>query len=104
MKVPRKLDVLIKFYKQTISNEKISHRVRMQAAERLSGIYTAHMIQAEKAAARKAKAEARALAQQGQHRAILPQESNVQANDDEKIASIFNSLLSPKGGSADATK
>jgi hypothetical protein len=59
-KLKRKYDTLTKFLQETIANEKISHRVRMSAAERLDGIYSKHRFYEEKAAARKERTELRA--------------------------------------------
>lgn len=79
----------------------------MQAAQRLSEIYTAYMIQAEKAAARLKRAEARSAAQRGQQGALDTQESPSEANglnEDEQLSAVFGSILNGKGKDSDGTE
>lgn len=101
LKAPRKLDVLIKFYKETISNTKISHRTRMSAAARLDDLYARHLLMEEKAAARKERYEARAAAQRGREGGIPAQESALDTSEDARLDAVFGSLLRRKVGDAD---
>lgn len=103
MKIPRKMDTLVRFYKQTISNERISHRTRMQAAARLSEIYERAELLHEKNAARKERYEARETAQREPGGANAAQETPLEVGEteDEKLASVFGSLLRGKVGNAD---
>lgn len=106
MKVSRKMDALVRFYKQTISNERISHRTRMQAAARLSEIYERAELLHEKNAARAERAELRAAAQREPGGAVPAQESPSEVselNEDEAISSVFGSLLRGKVVSSDDT-
>jgi hypothetical protein len=61
----RRYDVLTKFLKEMIVNSK-SDKVRMQAAERLDGIYARHEQYEQQALQRKHRADIRALATQEQ--------------------------------------
>lgn len=104
MKVPRKLDPLIRFFKETISNDKVSLRTRMSAAVRLDDIYARHALMEEKAAARKERSELRATAQREPGGANAAQETASEANglnEDEAISSVFGSLLRGRVGDAD---
>ena len=106
MKVPRKLDPLIKFFKETISNDKVSFRTRMEAARRLDDIYARHLLMAEKTAARLERAEARSLAQRTQEGAIPAQETaseESELSEDARFDAVFGSLLRGKVGSTDDT-
>jgi hypothetical protein len=60
-KVSRKYDRLTKYLNSVISNEGMSPKVRMQATETLNSIYSRHEHYADRAAARKERAELRAL-------------------------------------------
>lgn len=96
MKVSRKMDPLIKFFKQVISNDKISIRTRISAATRLDDLYARHLLMEEKAAARKERAEAKAAAQRGQEGANATQETpseESRLNDDERLDAVFSSIL-----------
>lgn len=106
MKVPRKLDVLIKFYKQTISNERISHRTRMSAAIRLDEIYGRFALLHEKAAARKERYEARATAQREPGGANAAQETapeESELSEDARLDAVFGPILNRKGKDSDGT-
>lgn len=100
MKIPRKLDVLIKFYKETISNTKVSHRTRMSAAARLDDLYARHLLMQEKTAQRLERAELRALAQRTQEGGIPVQESaseESELSENERLDAVFSSILGSKG-------
>jgi len=76
----------------------------MQAAQRLSEIYTAYMIQAEKAAARKERAELRAVAQRESGGGIPAQETLSEVSElteDERLDAVFGKLLNGKVVSTD---
>lgn len=60
----RKYSVLTRFYRETIHNPRISHRVRMQAAARLDDLLARHEQAVQQAEARKGRAELRSLAEQ----------------------------------------
>jgi hypothetical protein len=61
-RLPRRYDATVKFFKHTLANEKISHRVRLQAAMRLSDILLEH----DRTINRKELAQERAAARQGE--------------------------------------
>jgi hypothetical protein len=82
-KVSRRYDKLVKFFRDTLANESITHRVRMQAAERLSEIYARHDEAAEKAAARKDRAETRAVSGQEQQGAAETPQTLLQDHEQE---------------------
>jgi hypothetical protein len=60
----RKYAELVRFFKSTMSNERMSHRVRMSAAVRLDDILARHELAAQHDAARKERSDVRALALQ----------------------------------------
>jgi hypothetical protein len=102
----RKYQELVRFWKATISNPRVSHRVRMSAAQRLDDLYRRHEFYEQQAIARKDRAEARALSQQGQEGAVplqesasVMQETDAVSSEDERIASVFNNILNGKGSS-----
>lgn len=101
MKIPRKLDVLIKFYKQTIANDKVSFRTRMSAAARLDDLYARHALMYEKAEMRKERAELRATAQRTQEGGIPAQESPLEMNETETMDAVFGSILNGERDKAD---
>jgi hypothetical protein len=76
----------------------------MQPPERLDGLYARHELYAEKAAARKGRAELRALAGQGQGSAIPLQESipetdaTEETDESQRVQDVFARLLRPKEG------
>jgi hypothetical protein len=84
-KVSRRYDKLVKFFRDTLANESITHRVRMQAAERLSEIYARHDEAAEKAAARKDRAETRAVSGQSQQGATEASQTPTQDHEQEQL-------------------
>lgn len=61
-RLPRRYDAAAKFFRQTIANEKIGHRVRFQAALRLSEILLEH----DRAELRKELARERASGRSGE--------------------------------------
>ena len=101
VKVSRKYDRLTKFLNSVIGNEGISPKVRMSAAETLNSIYSRHEHYCERSAARKERAEVRALAiDQG---TPVPPVSNRQdeedaaATEDARLAASFERFLPGKG-------
>ena len=100
----RKYDALIKFLREMMANGK-SERVRMQAAERLDGIYARHELAEQETLRRqdrielrrlKAEAESLAEAQRLQEAAIPAQEPTAENESDERTQAIFSRLLKPK--------
>jgi hypothetical protein len=100
VKVPRKMDTLIRFFKEVIANDKMSIRVRMQAAQRLDDLYSRH----EMAASRKERSELRKKAGQ---EAVVPTdeankidealESELSEEEQERLREerIFRDILEP---------
>ncbi len=102
-KLPRRrYQELVRFWKQTLTNSKVSHRVRMSAAQRLDDLYRRHEFYEQQAESRKAKAETLAAMAHGQEGAIAPQESvserlaREQALESERMQEVFSSILAPK--------
>jgi hypothetical protein len=81
----RKYDTLVKFLKDMILTAK-SERVRMQAAERLDGIYARHELYEQQALQRKDRAEIKALTSQAQGEAARAQETLLQEQQQEQLA------------------
>jgi hypothetical protein len=60
-KISRTYGALTRFLRSVIENPKTPLKVRMQAAERLDGLYSRHQDYTEKSAAREERKELRAL-------------------------------------------
>ncbi|WP_433965979.1 hypothetical protein [Tunturiibacter gelidiferens] len=111
----RKYDALIKFLREMMATAK-SERVRMQAAERLDGIYARHELAEQEALRRqdrielrrlKVQAESLAEAQRLQERAITEQVSTSEKEADERTREMFSRFMNPKektNDGADATE
>jgi hypothetical protein len=102
----RRYDVLTKFLKEMIVNSK-NEKVRMQAAERLDGIYARHEQYEQQALQRKHRAEIRALALQEQQRAAEPSQTLLQdhqqeSKSQEQIERFLQTIQQRPGQSTDA--
>lgn len=97
MKISRKMDALVRFFKQVVSDPKLGMRTRMEAAKRLDSIYERAELLHEKAAARKERYEARATAQRTQEGGIPAPESPLEMNETETMDAVFGSILNGKG-------
>ena len=103
----RRYAELIRFYKSTIANPKLTMRVRLSAAQRLDDIYSRHEWAEQLALRRKDRIEAAAEAQRLQESGIPPQESAAQrqaqedAREVEEVQAVFGRLLN-RGGKPDA--
>jgi hypothetical protein len=84
-KVSRRYDALVRFLRDTVRNESIAHRVRMQAAERLSEIYARHEQYEQQALQRKHRADIRALATQEQQGATEASQTLLQDHEQEQL-------------------
>jgi hypothetical protein len=103
VKTSRKYDVLVKFLKDTITNPKITHRVRFAAAERLDNLYARQETLALQAL-RRHEREAKTEAIQGQEEPGKAAETleSIPATDatteDQQVQAVFARLLRPKEG------
>jgi hypothetical protein len=111
----RKYAELVRFFKSTMSNERMSHRVRMSAAVRLDDILARHELAAQHDAARKERSDVRALALQSLGGATgalgVPSETvdaaaeEVESPGDDMMTRHLAKLLSDAGlGSAHASR
>lgn len=99
----RKFDVLVKFLRQTIANQSIKHSVRMQAAVRLDDLLARELHYAARAAARKERAEIRALAVQQQESTVEAQDSVLEPNENDHITELLARFSSSSEASTDDT-
>jgi hypothetical protein len=84
-KISRRYDALVRFLRDTMTNESITHRIRFQAAERLSEIYARHDEAAEKAAARKHRFDTKALITQEQQEGTEASQTPTQDHEQEQL-------------------
>jgi hypothetical protein len=102
----RRYDVLTKFLKEMIVNSK-SDKVRMQAAERLDGIYARHEQYEQQALQRKHRADTKAFITQEQERTAETSQTLLQDDEQEQsktatdIQRFLDSIQKP-GPSTDA--
>lgn len=94
----RKYSLLLKFFKDVISNPALSMRTRLQAAARLDGILERNERAHELEAARKERAAARAVTlqpvQPAQEEAIAPTEAPSEpAPDDGPFKAVYAELF-----------
>lgn len=87
-RIGRRYDALVRFLKETIANEKIGHRVRMQAAMRLSEIYLQHDAAKERRELAELKASAKSEAATAASAPALPSVLESQP-DPERAAKEF---------------
>jgi len=91
----RKFDELVKFYKGMMKDAK-SEKVRMDAATQLDALWARQQHYAERAAARKERAELRELAAREQG-GDIPAQEPIQDDADERAREVFARFLTPKG-------
>lgn len=93
----RRFAEVMRFLKNTVKDERIAHKIRMRAAERLIEVYAGHDRAVERHEARKSKAgcENTPNPQHGQDEAVQSQET-VNNDAGARLASLFDEVLKPK--------
>ncbi|MES2391037.1 MAG: hypothetical protein V4555_05310 [Acidobacteriota bacterium] len=93
----RRYAEVVKFLKATVKNERLAHKIRFRAAERLIEVYTAHdrAVERSEAARTKPRCNSTPIDEQTQEGAITPQESALE-DEANTIAKVFAEAMKPR--------